>query len=247
MLRYKLIFNFMNLYSENKKKFTKEKSFYMKRMLQMSETLQVAVFLALSGGLMDAYSYMLRGKVFANAQTGNMLLLGVYASKENLDMCIKYAFPIFSFTIGILLAQFIRMKNIKKLHWRQASLIVEVVLLIIVGFLPESKNQLANALTSLSCGIQVQTFRKLYGSGFSTTMCIGNLRSGTHKILDYFYSRKKEDLKMALYYFFIIICFVIGAIIGSKLSVYFKLRTIWVSPCLLLISILFMFIEKKKV
>ena len=89
MLKYKLIFNFMNLYGENKKKFTKEKSFYMKRMLQMSETLQVAVFLALSGGLMDAYSYMLRGKVFANAQTGNMLLLGVYASKENLDMCIK--------------------------------------------------------------------------------------------------------------------------------------------------------------
>lgn len=55
----------------------------MKKALQMSESIEVAIFLALSGGLMDAYSYLLRGEVFANAQTGNMLLFGVYASKGN--------------------------------------------------------------------------------------------------------------------------------------------------------------------
>lgn len=219
----------------------------MKKVLQMSESLEVACFLALSGGLMDAYSYILRQEVFANAQTGNMLLFGVYASKGNLAMSIHYAFPILSFTVGILIAQIIRMKNIKKLHWRQLSLIIEIILLIIVGFLPENKSQLANALTSLSCGIQVQTFRKLYGFSFSTTMCIGNLRSGTHKILDYFYSKKREDLKISFYYFFIIICFVMGAIIGSKASMYFKLKTIWISPILLLISVIFMFTEEKEI
>ena len=45
----------------------------MKKAMQMSESVEVAIFLALSGGLMDAYSYLLRGEVFANAQTGNML------------------------------------------------------------------------------------------------------------------------------------------------------------------------------
>ncbi|MDD7764792.1 MAG: YoaK family protein [Peptoniphilaceae bacterium] len=50
---------------------------------------------------MDAYSYLLRGEVFANAQTGNMLLFGVYASKGNLTMCLKYALPISFFTFGI--------------------------------------------------------------------------------------------------------------------------------------------------
>ncbi|WP_427189458.1 DUF1275 family protein [Parvimonas sp. G1604] len=44
----------------------------MKKAMQMSESIELAIFLALSGGLMDAYSYLLRGQVFANAQTGNM-------------------------------------------------------------------------------------------------------------------------------------------------------------------------------
>ena len=34
---------------------------------QMSESFLTAVFLSLSGGLQDAYTYLFRGKVFANA------------------------------------------------------------------------------------------------------------------------------------------------------------------------------------
>ena len=39
------------------------------------ETFRVAALLALVGGFLDAYIYILRGGVFANAQTGNMVLL----------------------------------------------------------------------------------------------------------------------------------------------------------------------------
>ena len=34
----------------------------------MSETLRLGIILALSGGFMDAYSYLERGNVFANAK-----------------------------------------------------------------------------------------------------------------------------------------------------------------------------------
>ena len=37
---------------------------------QMSEAFSTMVFLTLSGGLQDAYTYCVRGQVFANAQTG---------------------------------------------------------------------------------------------------------------------------------------------------------------------------------
>ena len=46
---------------------------------QMSESNIVMTALTLSGGLQDAYSYFVRGKVFANAQTGNLVLLSVYS------------------------------------------------------------------------------------------------------------------------------------------------------------------------
>ena len=48
---------------------------------QMSDTFRLGAVLAMAGGFMDAYSYILRDQVFANAQTGNMLLLGVALSQ----------------------------------------------------------------------------------------------------------------------------------------------------------------------
>ena len=51
---------------------------------QMSESFLTAVFLSLSGGLQDVYTYLFRGKVFANAQTGNIVLLSANLGVMNL-------------------------------------------------------------------------------------------------------------------------------------------------------------------
>ena len=51
--------------------------------LQRSESLEIGILLAISGGLMDAYSYLFRGEVFANAQTGNILLFSVNLAQGN--------------------------------------------------------------------------------------------------------------------------------------------------------------------
>ena len=44
---------------------------------QRSESYLVGAVLAVAGGFLDAYTYICRGHVFANAQTGNIVLLGV--------------------------------------------------------------------------------------------------------------------------------------------------------------------------
>ena len=51
---------------------------HYKRHGQMSESFLTAAFIILSGGLQDAYTYLCRGKVFANAQTGNIVLFSAY-------------------------------------------------------------------------------------------------------------------------------------------------------------------------
>lgn len=56
---------------------------------QMSESLRLNSILAVSGGLMDAYSYIQRGHVFANAQTGNILLFGVNLSEGNFPEALR--------------------------------------------------------------------------------------------------------------------------------------------------------------
>ena len=125
------------------------------------------------------------------AQTGNMLLLGVHLSEGNIPAAIRYLCPVLAFTFGIALADIVRNSGIgSHLHWRQISVVAEAIILTIVSFLPQSHNLLANSLTSLACGIQVESFRKIHGNGIATTMCIGNLRSGTQNIYTFFQTKK---------------------------------------------------------
>ena len=88
---------------------------------QMSESLLIGTLLAVSGGLMDAYSYLFRGQVFANAQTGNILLLSVHVTQQEWRLALQYACPVIAFSIGIAWATITRhiSKQSGWLHWRQ--------------------------------------------------------------------------------------------------------------------------------
>ena len=68
---------------------------------QVSETVRLGLLLALSGGLMDAYSYLFRGEVFANAQTGNIVLLSQNLFTGNWAKVPLYLVPLVFFALGI--------------------------------------------------------------------------------------------------------------------------------------------------
>ena len=147
---------------------------------QMSESFLTAVFLSLSGGLQDAYTYLFRGKVFANAQTGNIVLLSANLMDGNWERVLHYLVPLCAFALGVLTAEKMRerFREMRTLHWRQLVVLGEGLLLFLVGFLPQEQNLLANAIVSFACAMQVQAFRKVDGYAFASTMCIGDLRSG---------------------------------------------------------------------
>ena len=213
---------------------------------QMSDSLIIMILLNLSGGTQDACSYFLRDHVFANAQTGNIVLMGCYLISEDLRDSIRYFLPVFCFALGVLTACLIRSKcrHTGKIHWRHLVLVMEILLLFVVGFLPPQVNWLANALTSFACAMQVQSFRKVGGYSYASTMCIGNLRSGTTALTMYFEEHKPEQLRQFLYYFGIIFFFAIGAGVGGVMSLHFGITTIWGSSALLLVSFLLMFLER---
>ena len=53
---------------------------------QMSEAFRTVMFLSASGGLQDAYTYIGRGKVFANAQTGNIAVSYTHLTLPTSDL-----------------------------------------------------------------------------------------------------------------------------------------------------------------
>lgn len=220
----------------------------MNKNIQISESKRLAMLLAMSGGLMDAYTYIFRGEVFANAQTGNILLLGVNLSEGNFYKALDYFFPVIAFAFGIILAEAIRHFCTKGnfLHWRQLTVLAECVILFSVGFFPETCHLIANSLVSFACGIQVESFRKVRGNAFATTMCIGNLRSGTQALCDFIFTKEKKCLSKVFIYYGVILAFAFGAILGNILIPYFGKETIWCSCLLLLGSFFLMFVQEKK-
>lgn len=228
---------------ENEKK---ESDKLIRKEKQMSEAFITSAFLALSGGFQDAYTYNTRNEVFANAQTGNVVLMSQHFMKGAWLEGIRYLLPLIAFAAGVFCAEQIQnqFRYAKRLHWRQGILLLEILILFGVGFMPEQLNMAATVLVSFACAMQVQTFRKVGGYSYASTMCIGNLRSGTAALSLYIREKRPEQLKQVLYYFGIILLFAIGAGIGGNLSGILGMYTIWISCGLLLISFLLMFSEK---
>ena len=122
----------------------------------------------------------------------------------------------------------------------------QIVVLFAVGFMPQSVNAAANALVSFVCALQLQTFHKLRGHAYASTMCIGNMRSGMTALHAYFMSHDRNILYKALTYFGVVIIFAIGAGLGGVIVVRWGEHSIWISCVLLAMSFALMQIKDKK-
>lgn len=214
---------------------------------QMSESMILGVVLTLAGGFQDAYSYNCRGQVFANAQTGNIVLLGQNIASGNFQNALHYLFPLLAFLAGVYLSEWVRelCKSFQKLHWRQIVLAFEIVMLAIAGLLPQSLNVVSNILMSFACAMQVDSFRKFRGIPCATTMCIGNMRSGTELLCRYHITKDPELKRKSLHYYFIILVFAIGAAIGAIASQKFGNPAIWIAAGLMLLGFILMFVKEE--
>ena len=219
----------------------------MQRAKQISESIELGIILALAGGFMDVYSYIGRDHVFANAQTGNILLVGVSISEGNWVLAGRYFFPVVSFAVGIMLADLVHERFGSVIHWRQVTVFFEAVILLGVSFIPGGGyNLLANCLTSFACGMQVESFRKIHGHGIATTMCIGNLRNALQNVDDYIITHRRGFLENGLLYFGVIFTFVFGAVLGNWCIERMGLHAIVVASLLLFVAFAIMFIDRER-
>ena len=124
----------------------------------MHETFLIGALLTIVGGYFDAYTYLTRGGVFANAQTGNIVLLAVNLAENRWDKVLSYLIPVLSFILGVFTAELIhKTKNHLPLHWRQSIIALELAAVGVVAMLPTSAkgldpfNMTANVIISYIC------------------------------------------------------------------------------------------------
>lgn len=216
--------------------------------VQMSESRRLAAILTLSGGLQDAYTYFSRNKVFANAQTGNIVLMSSHFFNGEWRDGFRYLIPLTAFALGVLAAEQIqaRYRNVRAVHWRQIILLIEIIILFLSGFMPASLSIISTSLISFSCAMQVQAFRKIHGHAYASTMCIGNMRSGMAAFSAWIRTGDHDQLSMAFHYFLVIVIFAFGAGCGFLLVNAIGFHSIWISDLILLVAFFLMFIDTEK-
>lgn len=218
----------------------------MDRREKISESIFIGSILALTGGFLDAYSYIVRGGVFANAETGNIVLMGIKIAEGNWSGALYYLVPIVSFAAGIFAAERIRelVGEQGKLHWKEGILCAELVLVFLSGWIPQNGNFIVNTTIAFICAMQVEAFRKIRGKAFATTMCTGNLRSGTELLCSGDFRKDPKKRREGLHFYWINLVFVVGAVIGTLLSRVAAEKAVWFCCASLLISIYYIRIKK---
>ena len=196
----------------------------------------VSLALATVGGFLEAYTYVTRDGVFANAQTGNIARMGLNLAQGNILLTLRYLIPVIAFMAGVTLS--LQLRRLRQ-DWERVILLLEIALLFLVGLIPTgSLNMLATVTVSFVCALQVESFRKFGEHAFASTMCTGNLRIATEHLNRYFADKSRTELNTALQYYGIDLVFACAVLVGYWVTSAFGVRAVWFSlliPAALLI------------
>lgn len=206
-----------------------------------SESLRLGILLAIVGGFLDAYTFISRGGVFANAETGNIVLVALGITNGNYKSALMAAISILAFVVGVLVTERIREVSIRKYEGSEKAekiiLIIEAIVLFIVGFIPNTIPHIfVTSTIAFVSSVQISSFRRLVDSPYSTTMCTGNLRIAAQAAYLSITKSNKEASARAIRYIVIILSFLGGASLGGALTLYIGVKSIWLCSLILLIS-----------
>ncbi len=150
-----------------------------------SRNLTVAALLTLSGGYLDAYTYVGHGHVFANTMTGNVALLGINLSAGEWAAALHHVPPLVGFVIAVFVAHLLGLAAQRgwMRHTAFASLIVEIAFLGIAasGLVGASSAWLIPGISFVAT-LQTLSFTHLEELSYTSVMTTGNLRRAAQKL-----------------------------------------------------------------
>ena len=196
------------------------------------ERRSVFALLTLSAGIMGAYTFNLRGGVFCNAQTANVVLMAIAFGAGNWSEGCYYLIPISAYLAGAFLSEILPspVRRFGFLRWDTYLVAFECVALFAIGFIPLSwPHHLVQVLVNFIASMQYNTFRQAEGIPMATTFCTNQLRQvgvGFAKML-----RKgdRDGLHRALFFLGMLGCFFAGGVLSTVASHLLFAKAIWLN------------------
>lgn len=180
-------------------------------------TLPIACLLSLSGGFLDAFTYVAHGGVFANAMTGNIILMGVSATAGDWRQALNHVPPLIAFLVGVWVAQALRLPRGDPRWPALLSLILEIAVLAVIAFLPRSFPDVWIVLSiAFAAAVQNSSFTRVGAWSYNSVVTTGNLRRFGETLFGGAVPRRNDGmLEQALVFGAICAAFLAGALIGG--------------------------------
>lgn len=186
--------------------------------------------LMLSAGTMGAYTYVLRGGVFCNAQTANFVIMAIAFGQGHYKEALYYLIPVTAYFMGALLSELLPnpIKRMGLLRWDTYLIGFEALILFITGLMPLTvPNHIIQVSINFIASMQYNTFRQAEGVPMATTFCTNHLRQIGIGVAQYIRKKDNRMLKKSLKHLRMILFFLAGGIIETILCNLVEEKAIW--------------------
>lgn len=192
------------------------------------------------GGFFGGYTFSSRGGVFCNAQTANFVMFGLAVGNGNWSNALYYLIPMISYLSGTMISEFLpkRVNKHSPLRWDTAFVAFEIVMVLIIGFIPESAPvQICHIIVNFMCSMQYNTFRAAEKIPMATTFCTAHVRNvGVYLVKWLKHKDEINFIKRSLFHAGMIGVFITGVILATVLCRFFGTKAIWFAEILLVIT-----------
>lgn len=198
-------------------------------------------------GFFGGYTFYVRGNLFVNAQTGNLVNLSISIVYKQLDIFLFSLFLLFVYSFGLAIGEILKKVFKIPYFWENIILVFSLLLTFILGFLPSNfPTQIVLFLIAFLVALIYSTFEKAHGLGMATGFCTNHLKQTVTNFVRFVRDKEKEKIVISLSHLSMIISFVSGVSLATYLGKIYYVRTIWVTTFIFsLILILFNYSIKK--
>ncbi|WP_020498582.1 YoaK family protein [Sciscionella marina] len=212
-------------------------------------SLPLGVLLSAGGGFLDAFTYVGHHGVFANAQTGNVVLLGISSATGHWADAVRHVPPLIAFVLGVLTAEALVLPRVARFVRRpmRLALVLEILVLAVLAVVPGGLGDTAVVvLVAYAAAVQATSFRTLRRWSYNSVMTTGNLRTATSAAFRAVAGQDREAAEQAGAFGAICLGFLAGAAAGAPLTLLLGDAATWPVAALLAIGLgLFLYDERR--
>lgn len=191
-------------------------------------TFWLLIFVA---GWYGAYTFFLRGGVFCNAQTANVVLFAMALGRQQWLSAAYLLLPIGAYFFGSFLSEWMG-KTIKRMHflrWDTLLIALEMCAVVFLALMPAAwPDQICQVTLNFVCAMQFNTYRQMEGVPAATTFVTNHIRqigSNLAKLI-----RHPEDhglRRKVKAHTSLLLCFTAGAVVSTMLCEAFSSVRSW--------------------